>query len=217
MQYRSLGIGALLGALVVAGAWAVFPSTPQEPASAAPTAVRPLAPVTPRPVELSTDELKTLAKHELYAAYDPQAARRMLERLLERDLAVEERTGVLTDLGVAYRNLGEFDASIQALEHAWTLPGQDGDEARAGYQLMWTHKLAGNLHAAVRTGEALVARGPLGGGLGAATHRALGLFAREAGDQTRSRQEFERAIEVAGEDPTLREFSDEIRGWLRSE
>lgn len=226
MRYGSFLAGLVLGAALVAAAWAAVPPPPT--GGEVPTADRSGSGPPPAPApggrprgaseaELDTETLMILAERDLYVAHDAYAACRVLERVLARDLEPDERLRALTHLGAAQRSLGAFEASVATLEKVLEVSGIEEERgAHAGFQLMWTQRLAGDLRSAIHTGEALVAQGRLRSGLGAATHRALGLFAREVGDIPRSRQEFERALEVSRDDPNLRNFREEILGWLHA-
>lgn len=157
-----------------------------------------------REAKLSNNELLALARRRLYTDKDPVRGRRTLELLLSRDLEPEERVEAQTQLGIAQRSLGDYEASIQVLTEALASSSVDeGPGVEAAFQLMWTHKYNGDNAAATRVGEQIV-RGQHGHKTTlVVTYRTLGLMAQEDGDLVRARREYETSLRVAGQDPLL--------------
>lgn len=214
MRTGSFFAGLLLGAGLVAAAWAIAPPPAAEGPHGASGPARRDEPAG----ALEPETLLLTAHRELVLLHDPTTACGLLERALALPLTPAQRVRALIALGTAQRSAGDHATSVKTLRKVLAVSDlPDERRAYAEFQLMWTYRLQGDLDAAVRTGESLVSRGTMRSGLGAATHRALGLFAREVGNLDRSRREFERAVEVARDDPALRNFREEILGWLHSE
>jgi tetratricopeptide (TPR) repeat protein len=157
-----------------------------------------------REAKLTNDELIALARRRLYTDKDYVRARRSLELLLSRDLEPEERVRAQTQLGITHRSLGDHESSIEVLREALDASSVDeGPGVEAAFQLMWSHKYAGDNASAARVGEQIV-RGKHGQKITlVVTHRTLGMIAKEEGDLAQARRELETSLRLAGNDPTM--------------
>ena len=94
--------------------------------------------------KMSSQQMRAEAHRQIRQVKDLNAARDILERLLERDLESDERGQVLTDLGSVHRSLQDFEASEKILRDAMRTAGMDSETGiKAGYHLVWTHSAAG--------------------------------------------------------------------------
>ena len=149
---------------------------------------------------------------------DPAAAALRWQALLLRKLDPEKKADAYYQLGMAWRNLGEHEKSLAALqEHLGAVPRGSSEESQAQFFVGWTRYLSKDFRGALADAER-VQRHPEVVPLVRANARWMQALAlRDLGDTGESSRVLEGMVRDYADDDALRFFADRARTELAQE
>ena len=159
-------------------------------------------------------EVLRSAEELINTRQDLGKARAMLEALLQRNLAPEERQRALLQLGLGHRAGKDFAAAQATLQQAIDLAGGTATEpgAWAAFQMAWNHQMA-NDPATARQWFAMVANSS---GSGTALRLEGRWNAAKLGDSNdpATRAEWAAVLRDCGDDSEYRHIAEDVRARL---
>lgn len=166
--------------------------------------------------KMTAQQMRAEAHRLIRQVKDMNGAKDVLERLLARDLASDERGQVLTDLGSVHRSLQDYEASERVLRDAMRTAGMDSETGiKAGYHLIWTHSAAKQPDRGLALADELIANRSAPDGFKPWLRWAGARMAYDSGDRDRARRDYEALLVETGDRPQYRQIARDANAKLK--
>jgi tetratricopeptide (TPR) repeat protein len=164
---------------------------------------------------LTSEQLRQEARRMMNPDRSPLRAQQILRTLLERDLEPEERSEVLTQLGLVQRTSGDAEGAETTFRKALTLTGIDtrAGVAAAG-QLAWTLAQRKEYPEALRLAEDVLGSKAAEGQVIPNARWAIAVLSQASGDDRRAQAEYQRFLKDFGSDPQQAKLVQDVKRRL---